>query len=643
MSEQNPLRIFTNKQLFELDQSKLKQLKKEALLEFQLTDHATIKLNGFEIDKNGVLEIFEELKPNLDLHLFINKNKSLNNFLNLGKIDLFEDYNTIHKIKSLENYKEVIELKIIARLKKMVLQKVEKIEFSSYVYIEKIKHFVNKLNPALEDEVFSTVFEKIKNQIAYLEDNFSNPFSKPWGTTFHPELETYVRISYYKVLKSLPIGFKELTRKYCIWCNNLVYNAVQRTPNLQEYSTEDLILLRHAAKIGSNAHNKSGNLQFADSIKAHLNARISSSGSEPTFPWQIILYVFLFIWFIVHLSKSFNNSSNRNYGYQKEDPISQSYVTDIIYEELEKEASIEEPNSTKVKPFSLDYAGEKKKSVNPQLVSQKEHKAYTELIFNVDAFPSKTNYLTQLIPESISKKHKGNWWPIVMKFRHPKISGSTLEHRLEMDFTTEKWITTPRDYQNKKPKFTDACYLSLKKIATSNFPLKGIISRVDAESSKVLHSNSFIIQRVAANNYEVTMSPSGKKLSFDREYMSSLDPHNSLKEVDKFAIALKNIEVVNSKYLKEGNFYLLENVYGYRINKSTKKDFPNDKIIKESATLNYYITSDIDNTSYVQLKGKKVSLKYFADFISGRIKGMSMVTSTKEGSELERMTLFSSN
>ncbi len=50
----NPLRIFSSTQIDALNQESLKQIKKEKLLEFQLSSQSTININNEEKDKNGV-------------------------------------------------------------------------------------------------------------------------------------------------------------------------------------------------------------------------------------------------------------------------------------------------------------------------------------------------------------------------------------------------------------------------------------------------------------------------------------------------------------------------------------------------------------------------------------------------------------
>jgi len=648
MSEQNPLRIFTDEQLDGIYPGKLKRLKKEILLEFQLTDTPTIELNGIEIDKNGVLELFADLEENLTTYLFIQNQKNLTDFLEGKNELLLLDAKALDAIKN-DTARAVIEQKIGARLKQLILKHVADFNAKTTSKLTSIDTFVQRLNPALEDEVYSDAYAYIKDHIAFLEEQFESPFSSPDNHRFHFELGRNINSGYYELLKSLPAGFSGLARQYAIWCNNIVYGATQRFQQFRKFARTDLLTLCNAAKIAANEYNREGNLRIAKTIQSYLNnngAR-KSSGSGSLSGWSIFVILLVVVKLIFNIHRCSNNSGNR----YTQSNSSQTYQQKELQSELrrilaeaEKKQGIRKnytKKSSSTNAYELNFQGEKKQSVNAQLIREKDFDSYSEMMFNVDALPSKTTFFNRLLPPRWIDKHKGKVWPVVMKFKHPKIKNSTLTHRVRFDLRDNRSIPQ-QDYAYKESEYGEDLNLSLKSIASSSFPLKGVLSRVNPKTNEVLHSLSFTINRDKNKEYLVRLGNHGQRFKITKEDMDRVESLVETEMKDKFVIALKNMKMINRKYLKQGNFYSMENVLGYYVEKSEGRSYPTGYRFKETAYLKYYITSDEDDTAYVQMKGQKVSMKFFADFSSGRIKGMSMVNANSMGDEIERLTLFGS-
>jgi len=350
MNEQNPLRIFTKEQLEGLYPGKLKRLKKEIMLEFQLTDQTTIVLNGMEIDKNGVLEIFEELESNLSVYLFIQEHSVLSTFLSGENLRLFTDAKLLDKIKNSAVRPQLLS-KIVARLRELVTQHVEKPIRKTPSELGQIHSFIQHLDPTVEDDVYANSYEHVKNHLTYLEEKFESPFHSSSTDYFHKDLKENIDADYYRMLSSLPSGFNGLARQYGIWCNNIVYGATNRTTQLRKFRRNDLYTLRDAARIAANVHNREGNLSIAKAIQSFVDSnRTSSTGSGNSVDGNVHVY-----------------KDNQN--------------------------------------FPLNFAGEKKQSINATLVRTKEYNSYSALTFNVDVMPSKTTYFNQLLPKSFVQKH----------------------------------------------------------------------------------------------------------------------------------------------------------------------------------------------------------------------------------------------
>lgn len=636
----NPLRIFSNTQIDALNQKNLNQLKKEILLEFQLSSNPTIRLNNEEIDKNGVLEIFKELEHKLPLHLFIRQNKTLNTFLYIGNIAILNDDVTIQKIKNLNGYKDDVEQKIVANLKPIIAKLVMK-PSSGSGELTLIKNFIQNLNPALFDEAYSNAYEELKNHLDYLEETYKTPFSGSKNTNFHFDLGKHVNFNFYRNLEPLPNVFNSLTRRYCRWCNdNILFEALQKEKKLHKYSRESLHILRDAAKIASNINNKEGNLKIANSIQSYLEQGLSPSSSKETSVWTILVVIFILIRLVLFFNKSSKRSdnsfdirqnSNRNY--------SREYASKII-KEAQKSNDILIKN--KNEQLAQDFSGDKTYAVNPILINQKDHKSFTELTFKVDVFPSRHIYFYKLIPPDLAEKHKNKIWPVVMTFRHLDLKGSKLKHRLKYDFNSKSTVY-PQDYSFKKSVYDEDLNLSINSIPYENYPLNGVLSRNDPATGKELYSTRFTIEYVSnSREFIVITKPSKRTIIFSEEYIDKLHIKKPIEEKDKYAIAIKNMNLMNNIYLKQGSIYTLKDIFYYSIENSLDQDFPNKQILKEDAFLRYYITSQEDNTSYIELKSDHVNLKYYADYNTGIIKGMTMVSATWNTTEVERLILFRS-
>jgi len=300
MNSKNPLHIFSKNQLDSLNQESLKRLKKEILLEFQLTNDSTIILNGYEIDKNGILKIFDDLDSQLQLHVFIYKNVKLNAFLNDGNMALLRDNLAIQKIKNVDQYKDAIEQKIVSKLQPMITELVMKPKRVNQLIT--IQKFVYDINPDLVDDVYSKAYVKLKSHLDYLNETYDTPFSNSFNTIFNVDIRKHVNVTFYNSLVDLPSVFNPLKRQYGLWCNNnVLYEAFNREAQFDFYDKEALYTLRDAAKIASNVHNKKENLKIARDIQQHIKHNVDSSKSSTSI-WKILFIIFIVIKLIALLS-----------------------------------------------------------------------------------------------------------------------------------------------------------------------------------------------------------------------------------------------------------------------------------------------------------------------------------------------------
>ena len=641
MISYDPLRIFTDDQLQGLDHLRLKGLKREMLLEFQITNETTVKFNDIYVDKNEVLEIFEELKEKLPLHLFIHKNSLLYTFLYFGDRSILKDEKTIENIKNYHDYRIELDQKISKRLEETI-QEILMNRKSTKSDLIDIDHFILKINTDFRQQVYLPAYKAMKNHLDHLEEKYTTPFIEKTRLRFHNSLHNDVNLELYKKLAILPEIFEPLKYRYCKWCNNLiVYEALNHEGRIALFPRDSLYVLRDAAKIAANHVNSYENEQIVKTIQSHLRGESTSSSSSGTSGWSIFLVIFVMIKMFILIGKCSNNSSSNSrytdrYGFNKTAVLSQ-HDRDLL-----KRSLIHQKNTYKAREKSvmLDFAGEKKKSITPILTKTKEFKDHTELTFKVDMLPSRNTYLNQLVPEEVIDKHRGKLWPVVFNFHMRKIKNTKFSHRVLLDLKNKKRIP-PQQYQLKTPEGVEDLYLSLKTIPRAKFPLHGTIEKFDMKTEGILSGASFSIKILPSEVYQIHIKDTGEKINIPQTYIENLDSTQVIDQKSRFAVLLNNLTMINRKYLKQGNLYTMDEVFEYTITSSDGAEANVEKIMIDKGTIKFGFVSEEDNTAYVGLRSKKANIKYYADFSTGILKGMSMITTSEKNTEIESIILFS--
>ena len=645
MSTNNPLRIFTPEQIKLLREGEIKSLKKEFLLLFQLSHESAITFNGIEIDKNGVLQIFDQLEAKLPLYLLVREHKSLSNFLNHGALGLFNDKKAIEAIKNQVEYREEIEQMIVEPLQNLLVDLVKPNKKHASTELYKIKRFIQDLNPGLFNIVYLSAYKELKIHLDYLQDRYPNPYRNKATLDFHPELGQHVSFEFYRIFSSLPDSFKALSRQYCTWCNNsIIYEAFHREKRYSKFKRKSLIILRDAAKIARKEVFPEHNRKIVEDIDRILKS--GTGTADGCYGGAVAPAIFIII-FIVKLALIIgkHNSGSRSYSSDRinyNDPYKKSiYPPKSVSQRLIENQRKKNP-ATDREYLLQEQSGNKFTFINAELVDQKNHDSYSELTFNVDVLPAKYAKFYNLLPNSLAKDKEGEIWPVVFNFKHPAIKGSTLTHRADIRFKSNSNYH-PLSYFFEKSSSGGDLNLSVKRIPKSHYPLNGVLSRTNPKTGEVLHASKFTIERVYnSEDYVVTLKQPRRTFAFSKTYINELDPARAIDEKDRFAVVIKNINTLNLKYLRQGAIYSMNEFMGYTIDASTQHDFPLKQMESDSTYLKYYITSEQDGVSYVEAKGRKINLKYYVDFSTGITKGMTMVTSSDDLLEIERITLFSS-
>ena len=613
----NPLRIFTFDQLNELNPSTLNRMKEKFLREFQLSSETTIEFNGFPLDKNGVLEVFDELNENLPFYLFVKENRTLNTFFNLGNVALFNDQKIIDKIKSNLELKEAIEQQIVHKIKPIISALVMN-PLSRSSELDSAIHFINKLNPSLMNEASSLAFQELDIHIKYLEDSYPSPFLRQ-NDHFRIDLGNHISLAYYRKLKSLPEVFQSLIQRYGFWCDNIVNQSLREKP-LKDFSFEELRIIKEAANIASYFSNKEGNLKIVFTIDDLLKSskKRLTYDTNNGFSVGSVLILILIILRFGFLTNDSDDAKNF-----------------IDYDEImETRKRMAEEKAAKRKIFSTEISGEKIETINAKLISKKEYRDFTQLNFEADAPPSNYAGFYGLVPDEVYQKHKGKMRNVVMSFKHPSLKGLRLKHKLKFDFTSNSTFFA-QEYLLKNMESKSDSMLTILEIPHSKYPLNGAIDKFNSRSKTKIDSSTFSITYDKTKEaFKVNLKPANTTLYISKDSIENFEVSKNMQDDDRFAILIKNMNLLDSKNLTHGEFQRLDNVCTYT------NDRTHPTMFEESVRLKYYFTSSEDNTAYITAIGENSNINYYVDNKTGIPKGLTMITSSKYSDRLERIVLF---
>ena len=300
MSYTNPLSIFSPEQIDTLSAEKLKSLKKETLLYFQLSDDATIERNGKQLDKNQVLEIFETLQSELDLHLKIYQNKPLLEFLEYQKMDFFSDNNSQDLVLNDSEHKSQINETLAEELNKYTSSIISNVRFSTLGQLELIAKYSEKVDQKFKDNAYSKAYRELKAFVDKMREQYTSPFLMTEGLSFHPDLDKQVNPLLYRCFEYLPGPFQDIGFLYAAWCHNDIVNkALNREADFTKYKRLNLKTVSKAMEIAINVSDNDSLQKSSHQVKEILKGKSTAprqakkrpsnpsrdkSGSEFKFP-----------------------------------------------------------------------------------------------------------------------------------------------------------------------------------------------------------------------------------------------------------------------------------------------------------------------------------------------------------------------
>jgi len=248
----NPLSIFTADQLSNLTRDNLKKHKKAILLEFQFTSDPQIVVNGVHVDKNTVLNIFDELEKNLEHHTQALDYPLIQNFLVSGDESFISSRNTINEIIIFLEDKPDLEERLALKMSEKILFHIKK-SSPKFGITNLLKY--NVLINSFSESNRRIAYEKAVNYFEdYLHNHLemiSDPF-KP-GTNrvkFKPEIKAFFDDNLVKLVRLIPRSFTSIHSKLELLCVNHIINpAIDRNKYLSYNTYENNLVIENAGKI----------------------------------------------------------------------------------------------------------------------------------------------------------------------------------------------------------------------------------------------------------------------------------------------------------------------------------------------------------------------------------------------------------
>ena len=425
-----PLTIFSEPQLSKIYNGNIKAVKQEILLLFQLEQTSTIYIGDRELDKNGVLELFNQIENNLSLHSIIHSDNALLKFLESGNLGLFESKVQLDSKMAPKEYNELVEM-LAEKINKILGEQLFSNSLKSLTYIENIVAFTKTLRPSTSVKCYNKTYDLLEIHLNDIESKFESPFKNKTKTIFHSDINNLVSIKLFKSLKIFPDEFELLRRKYSIWCNNnIVSAAFERESRFDKYETKNLRILSQAAQIASIYYNKDDNFKLSRDINEFINRKYDSNSSS-----KYARIIFLAALFIIKILFFFSNSLDepKGYGSQRKLKKKITKLTPSMFSDFSK-GIFESPTFT-------------------------DKQDYTEVTFETHYFPKDISSIYLRMPKELKKKYKGEKRQIKLTFKDIDFEDISMSYDALYDFKLSSFAYQIDTVTNYKKSITfDSIY-----------------------------------------------------------------------------------------------------------------------------------------------------------------------------------------
>ena len=258
MQYKNPLHIIRDKDLSSVTPENLKRWRKELMLRFNLGGDTTIKVNGKEFDKQGVLEAFEGMQGDLSLHARILQDPALLNFLEDGNLRLFNGVNAYDRLNE-EGLLEEVKDWFTPQMSKTLVSSYRKKDSEAASQVSKVFRFSADMNDLDRNACFSALYGELSLDVISLKLIAQNPFAEGRELVLKSELAEYLNKDRHAYLKRLPSEFSDLRDRYGRAAYQMVYALYQqRQDNYINLDLQTLEILEAGVNIsffGASANN----------------------------------------------------------------------------------------------------------------------------------------------------------------------------------------------------------------------------------------------------------------------------------------------------------------------------------------------------------------------------------------------------
>lgn len=641
---QNPLRIFSEEELEMLSPEMLKPLKKAKLLQFQLTDASTVDFNGYQVDKNEVLEIFELLKTQLPFQLALRENPTLDAFLHQDDFTFFFNFAAQQEVLNSE-YAFDLTTKIAERLNEVIPSLIFGEQSKNAKTIKAIRFFVEQTNPSLQSIPYNKAYSEGRQLIDDLEYHYPEPFRSTIGLAFHPELSEHIRRKYYRHLSLASSDLEFLANEYAVWCNNnIVVKAIAKDDRIDNYPKDALNILRDAALIAAEVHNPRGNKNIASICDDVLTDRRLGRSAATKSAWRILLAALFFIGFVFRVSTCTDNYSSSNYdlkNYTNGKDYLEDFKEQMKYSDWRN--LLDDSAFETDAPFNKSYkargmSGDSLNYVAADFYLKSDYKSGVGYFYESDILPTNPESLLSLIPSEdlIQATADSNFF--YLNFIHKSLPNQQIEYKLVYaPNSADKW-----DIRNYRNKAGNRNWISVKNQFLINYHFEGIITNfngMDLMNSK--SKRHFQLDYVLADGafhfkFKDKTAPIALKNFEVDDIVSNSKGYTNLDSV-RAALVIYNLRPFRKMMLLEKKNYTIYDVGAYiTTDKNLNKNYT---ISSNNAVGSYQFTSN-NKTAVVMLKTQHNAGYYFFNHDTGLVEGMQLTQISTDNLNAERIEVY---
>ncbi len=269
MKSRDPLRIFTPEQINNITESNIKNLKREFLLEYQLTNETVVTFNKHQLDKNAVLLIFEELQTNFEFRIKEYYDNLLTRFLENGDFNYLKahDKYLLQHIKDNTAQRDKLLLKTSLIISELITVSTEDRKDK----LAMCRNITSSLPKEYENRAYSEAVRYLRIELESMKNRYDNPFRDNVTLYLEPEIRAMVDVRFIELFLLLPDQFHFLAYEYAMWCQDFIIKLSKfREDKWQKYPIDSLLVLRDASLIASQFYDEKKHLHTANEISLLL-------------------------------------------------------------------------------------------------------------------------------------------------------------------------------------------------------------------------------------------------------------------------------------------------------------------------------------------------------------------------------------